>query len=86
LLSKIVLGRTIGFRDIDNDQALESLNCMDMINQTVLPFKLEKTGDSITAHAGLALLGEFTIGVELLEALAKNLPAPGSGVGYRARS
>jgi hypothetical protein len=50
----------------------------------VLPFKLEQTNDLITARAGLALLGEFTIGVGLLEALDKSLPAPGSGAGYRA--
>jgi hypothetical protein len=47
-------------------------------------FKLEDTNDLITAHAGLALLGEFTIGLGLLEALDKSLPAPGSGAGYRA--
>ena len=39
-----------------------------MIKQTVLPFKLEKTRDLITAHAGLALLGEFAIGLGLMEA------------------
>ena len=56
-----------------------------MINQTVLPFKLEQTKDLITAHAGLALVGEFTIDLGVLEALDKSLPAPGSGAGYRAR-
>jgi hypothetical protein len=55
-----------------------------MIDQTVLPFKLEQTRDLITAHAGLALLGEFAIGMGLLEAVDKSLPAPGSGAGYRA--
>lgn len=55
-----------------------------MINQTVLPFKLEETKDLITSHAGLALLGEFAIGLGVLSALDKNLPAPGSGAGYRA--
>ena len=54
-----------------------------MINQTVLPFKLEKTKDLITAHAGLALLGEFAVGLGLLEMLNKALPQPGSGAGYR---
>ena len=34
-----------------------------MINQTVLPYKLEQTKDLITAHAGLALVGEFTIDI-----------------------
>lgn len=55
-----------------------------MIDQTVLPFKLEQTRDLITAHAGLLLLGEFAIGMGLLEAVDKSLPAPGSGAGYRA--
>jgi hypothetical protein len=50
-----------------------------MIKQTVLPFKLEQTRDLMTAHAGLALLGEFTIGLGLMEAVDKRLPAPGSG-------
>jgi hypothetical protein len=54
-----------------------------MINQTVLPFKLEMTKDLITSHAGLALLGEFTVGLGLLDALDKTLPQPGSGAGYR---
>lgn len=55
-----------------------------MIKQTVLPFKLEQTKDLITAHAGLALLGEFVVGLGLLDVLDKDLPAPGSGVGYSA--
>jgi hypothetical protein len=32
----------------------------------------------------LALLGEFTIGLGLMEAVDKRLPRPGSGAGYRA--
>mgnify|MGYP001193398013 CR=1 FL=1 len=55
-----------------------------MIKQTVLPFKLEETKDLITSHAGLALLGEFAVSLDLLNVLDKNLPAPGSGVGYCA--
>ena len=34
-----------------------------MIRQTVLPFKVEKTQDTITPHGGLSLIGEFAIGV-----------------------
>ena len=55
-----------------------------MIKQTVLPFKLEETNDLITAHAGLALFGEFAVGLGLLDALDKQMPAPGSAAGYRA--
>jgi hypothetical protein len=53
-----------------------------MINQTVLPFKLETTKDMITPHAGLALLGEFAVGLGLNKALDRHLPGPGSGAGY----
>lgn len=55
-----------------------------MIRQTVLPFKLETSQDLITPHAGLALLGEFGVGLGLLKWLDSCLPAPGSGAGYRA--
>jgi hypothetical protein len=55
-----------------------------MIKQTFLAFKLEQTKDLITAHAELALFGEFTIGLGVLEAIDKTLPAPCSGAGYRA--
>jgi hypothetical protein len=30
-----------------------------MVRQTVLPFKLESTDDTITSQAGLVLFGEF---------------------------
>ncbi len=53
-----------------------------MIRQTVLPFKLEKTNDLITSHAGLALLGEFAVGLGLLKSVDQHLPKPGSGAGY----
>jgi hypothetical protein len=53
-----------------------------MINQTVLPFKLEVTNDLITPHAGLALLGEFIVGLGLQDALDRELPKSGSGAGY----
>ena len=55
-----------------------------MIKQTVLGYKLEKTNDLITSHAGLALLGEFAVGLGLLDVLDRELPSPGSGAGYRA--
>lgn len=55
-----------------------------MIKQTVLPFKLETTMDMITPHAGLALLGEFAVGLGLNKALDRYLPSPGSGAGYLA--
>ena len=54
-----------------------------MIAQTVLPFKLGITNDKITAHAGLALFGEFIHGLGVERILSRGLPAPGSGVGYQ---
>ncbi len=54
-----------------------------MVRQTVLGFKVEVTRDTITAHAGLALLGEFAVGLGLLEELDRYLPGPGSGAGFR---
>jgi hypothetical protein len=54
-----------------------------MMRQTVLPFKLEITKDTLTAHAGLALLGEFCQAHGLAAMLDAELPAPGSGAGYR---
>lgn len=55
-----------------------------MIAQRVLPFKVEMTRDTITPHAGLALVGEFAVGLRLLEAVDRYLPEPGSGAGYKA--
>ena len=55
-----------------------------MIQQTVLPFKLEVTRDTITAHAGLALLGEFCVGLDLIKVVNGRLPEAGSGAGYQA--
>ena len=55
-----------------------------MIRQTVLAFKLETTQDTITSHAGLALLGEFCVGLDLQGVVDRNLPKPGSAAGYKA--
>jgi hypothetical protein len=53
-----------------------------MIRQTVLPFKIAVTRDMITPHAGLALVGEFAVGMGLLQSIDQYLPKPGSGAGY----
>jgi hypothetical protein len=55
-----------------------------MIQQTVLPFKLEITRDTITSHAGIALVGEFCVGLNFLTVIDRCLPEPGSGSGYKA--
>jgi len=55
-----------------------------MIRQSVLPFKIEMTKDTITPHAGLVLFGECAVGLGLLDSADRYLPKPGSGAGYRA--
>jgi len=55
-----------------------------MIKQTVLPFKVEITKDTITSHAELDLVGEFAVGIGMLGAADRELPEPGSGAGYKA--
>ena len=54
-----------------------------MMPQTVLPFKLEITQEQLTAHAGLALFGEFMHALDVPGQIEKALPKPGSGAGYR---
>jgi hypothetical protein len=39
----------------------------DMIRQTVLPFRLERTEEKVTARSGLALYAEFMKGMRLEE-------------------
>ena len=54
-----------------------------MITQTVLPFKLEKTQELLTAHAGLIPWHGFHPVMGLDRLLDNNLPSPRSGRGYR---
>ena len=53
-----------------------------MVTQTVLPFKLGMTEDTITAQAGLVLFGEFLHALKLPGWLDEALPGPRSGAGY----
>jgi len=43
-----------------------------MVEQTVLPFKLDETKDSIISHAGPGLFGEFACGLNFSEPLIPN--------------
>jgi len=54
-----------------------------MLAQTVLPFKLESTRDTITAQAGLILFGEYLHAVGLPGHLDRELPGPLNPVGYK---
>jgi hypothetical protein len=53
-----------------------------MIRQTVLPFKLERTDETLTAHGGLALVAEYNHGLGLRILADHHLPGPGSNRGY----
>jgi hypothetical protein len=53
-----------------------------MMTQTVLSFKLGSTEEKITAHAGLAVFGEFVHATGVLKEVDKALKGPGSGAGY----
>jgi hypothetical protein len=55
-----------------------------MIQQTILPFKLKKTRETLTSHAGLILFGEFIHGLGLCNLVDKYLPKPGSNAGFKA--
>jgi len=54
-----------------------------MIDETVLPFKLELTNEKLTPHAGLVVAHEFHMGLGLDRLLDEHLPRPGSNRGYR---
>lgn len=55
-----------------------------MMPQNLLPFKLEKTTDEMTPHAGLALFGEFVRSLNILDEIDRIFPLPGSPIGYSA--
>ena len=51
--------------------------------KTVVPFKLDVTRDMLTLHAGLALVGEFAVGLGFLKSVDRYLPTSGNGAGYK---
>jgi len=54
-----------------------------MLKQTVLPFKIEKTQEEMTSHAGLSIFGEFFRGLGLRELANTYLPHPQGPRGYK---
>jgi hypothetical protein len=50
--------------------------------QTVLPFKLAATDESLTAHGGLALVAEYLLAMGIRELIDHELPRPRSTAGY----
>lgn len=55
-----------------------------MVAQTVLPFKLKSTDETLIAQGGLVLFGEYCQALGLRRWLDQALPAPGSGAGHAA--
>lgn len=55
-----------------------------MIRQTVLPFKLERTEEKVTARSGLVLYAEFMKAIGLEELADRHMPRPESGRGFKA--
>lgn len=53
------------------------------MNESVLPFKLEKSKAMLTAHAGLLLAQEYHKGLRLDRLVDQCVPAAGSGRGHR---
>jgi hypothetical protein len=53
-----------------------------MIQQTIFSFKIKTTKERLTAHGGLALMGEFNHGIGLRELTDRHLPGPGSNRGF----
>lgn len=54
-----------------------------MKQQGVFEFKLEGTGEEITAHSGLALMAEYNHGIGLRELVSKHLRGPRSNRGIK---
>lgn len=52
--------------------------------QKVLPYKLETTTETLTAHSGLAVVAEFAHATNLAKSINQSFPAPGSATGYLA--
>jgi len=55
-----------------------------MIPQSVLPFKLKRTEDRITARSGLALYAEFMKAMKVTHFVNQYFPQAGSGNSYQA--
>ena len=51
-------------------------------SQTVLPFKLAASAESLTAHAGLVLFGEYLRAMGIAGLINHELPGAGSAAGY----
>ena len=55
-----------------------------MIQQGILPFKLERTEEKITPRSGLAVFSEVMRTLRVREKIGEAFPRPGSNRGYEA--
>ena len=55
-----------------------------MIQQRLLPIKLEKSDDEVTSRSGLILFDEFIKAFGLKGVLTRHMPLPGSNRGFEA--
>ena len=55
-----------------------------MMHQSVLPFKLKRTEEHITARSGLALYAEFMKAMRVMGLVNEYFPKAGSGNSYKA--
>jgi hypothetical protein len=56
---------------------------MRSLHQTNLNFQLTETKETITSRSGLAVIQELALSLGVVEAIANELPAPGSNRGFR---
>ena len=57
-----------------------------MLQQAILPFKLERTDELITPRSGLALFAELVRAFKVRQRVERQFPQPGSNRGYEAWS
>ena len=55
-----------------------------MIHRSVLPFKLKRTEEQVTARSGFALYAEFMKAMRVTELVNEYFPKGGSGNSYKA--
>ena len=75
--------RRDGSLELEKSSKQNHLRGEGMLKQTVLPFKLGRTEDVLSAHGGLALFGEFCAAMNLDREINFHLPAPGSARGFQ---
>src|SRR5665811_1992264 len=66
------------------DETKNKRRVKKMIHRSVLPFKLKRTEERITARSGLALYAEFMKAMRVTDLVNEYFPKAGSGNSYKA--